>query len=302
MKTTRLSGILLHPTSLPGGAGIGDLGREAYAFVDFLAETRQSLWQVLPLTPTGYGDSPYQSFSAFAGNPLLISLDELVSEGLLEASDLDGGRKLPQDRVDYGPAIEFKTALLWKAFDAFEKDAGSDRHGDFAKFCEQSRSWLDDYALFRSIKEGNGGAEWTRWDKHLRAREDKALYFWGENHLREVAAHKFFQFVFFKQWLQLAHYANEKGIRIIGDLPIFVAHDSADVWAHPELFYLDAKGKAKKVAGVPPDYFSETGQLWGNPLYRWDVMEKDNYAWWTDRLRSHAPARGCGSTRSLPRI
>jgi len=286
VKTTRLSGILLHPTSLPGGAGIGDLGREAYAFVDFLAETRQSLWQVLPVGPTGYGDSPYQSFSAFAGNPMLISLDSLVSDGLLAESDLKDAKRLPQDRVDYGPVIEFKNACLWKAFDAFEGNATDAQRAELSRFNEQSSSWLDDYALFRSIKDGSDGAEWTKWDKHLRVREDKALYFWGQNHTREIAAHKFFQYVFFRQWLHLAHYANEKGIRIIGDVPIFVAHDSADVWAHPKLFHLDAKGNPKKVAGVPPDYFSETGQLWGNPLYRWDVMEKDGYSWWMERLRA----------------
>ena len=282
----RTSGILLHPTSLPGTFGIGDLGRDAYAFVDFLEETRQSFWQMLPLGPTGYGDSPYQCFSAFAGNPILVSLEQLAAEGLLNPKEVESARTFPDSNVDYGRVIEFKNAQLWKAFDTFEAGASEPQRAEFETFSEGARSWLDDYALFRSIKDKHEGKEWTKWEKHLRSREEKALYFWGQNHTKEIRAHKFFQWLFFRQWLQLAHYANSKGIRIIGDVPIFVAHDSADVWANPALFHLDTKGKAKKVAGVPPDYFSETGQLWGNPLYRWDVMANSGFSWWIDRLKS----------------
>jgi 4-alpha-glucanotransferase len=286
VRKQRASGILLHPTSLPGKFGIGDLGRDAYAFVDFLEETGQSFWQMLPLGPTGFGDSPYQCFSAFAGNPILISLEQLAAQGLLDVKELESAQGFSDNHVDYGRVIEFKNAQLWKAFETFEAHATKSQRAEFKTFSAGASSWLDDYAVYRSIKDGHEGKEWTKWEKHLRAREEKALYFWRENHAKEIRAHKFFQWFFFRQWLQLAHYANAKGIRIIGDIPIFVAHDSADVWAHPGLFHLDAKGKAKKVAGVPPDYFSETGQLWGNPLYRWDVMARSGYSWWIDRLKS----------------
>lgn len=286
MSFPRASGVLLHPTSLPGRFGIGDLGAAAYDFIDFLAASRQSLWQVLPLGPTGYGDSPYQCFSAFAGNPLLVSLEALVEDGLLSAADLAGAPDFPADEVDYGPVIEFRTRLLRRAYDNALKDSSAAIREEFGAFCEQAQAWLDDYALYRSIKDAHGGAEWAKWDEYLRAREDQALHFFRENHRREIEAHKFFQYLFFKQWLKLAHYANDQGIRIIGDLPIFVAHDSADVWAHPELFELDAAGQPLAVAGVPPDYFSDTGQLWGNPLYRWDVMKKDGYTWWIERIRA----------------
>jgi 4-alpha-glucanotransferase len=285
-KSPRRSGVLLHPTSLPGGAGIGDLGPEAYHFVDFLSETGQSLWQVLPLGPTGYGDSPYQCFSAFAGNPLLISLEGFIHEGWLAASDLQELPPFPPAHVDYGAAIEFKLRMLWKAFDAFRQSASADAKQEFRAFAESARAWLEPYALFRSIKDHHQGKSWTEWDVHLRLREDQALHFWRENHALEIEGHEFFQYTFFRQWVALAKYANEKGIQIIGDLPIFVAHDSADVWANPQLFHLDDAGNPTKVAGVPPDYFSETGQLWGNPLYRWDVMEQTGYLWWLDRIRA----------------
>jgi 4-alpha-glucanotransferase len=284
-KTPRRSGILLHPTSLPGDTGIGDLGREAYRFVDFLVETGQSLWQVLPLGPTGYGDSPYQCFSAFAGNPLLISLEGLVKEGWLKEGDFEKHPPFQRRHVDYGAVINFKLRMLWKAFGRFS-DASTDARKDFEAFVETTRGWLEPYALFRSIKDHHEGKAWTDWDVHLREREDQALHFWRENHSLEIEGHQFFQFMFFKQWVGLAQYANEHGIQIIGDLPIFVAHDSADVWSHPELFHLDADGQPTKVAGVPPDYFSQTGQLWGNPVYRWDVMEETGYRWWLDRIRS----------------
>jgi 4-alpha-glucanotransferase len=286
MSFTRASGILLHPTSLPGRYGIGDLGQAAYDFVDFLVETGQSLWQVLPLGPTGYGDSPYQCFSAFAGNPLLVSLEALVEEGWLGASELANAPVFPAERVDYGPIIEFKYKLLWQAHENFKTRASEAASQDYLSFVKQSASWLEDYALFRAIKDVHGGAEWTRWDPYLRAREEQALHYFRENHAHAVSAQRFFQYLFFKQWIKLAHYANARGIRIIGDVPIFVAHDSADVWANPGLFHLDAEGKPTKVAGVPPDYFSETGQLWGNPLYRWEMLKRDGFKWWIDRIRA----------------
>lgn len=286
MSSQRASGILLHPTSLPGRFGVGDLGQAAYEFVDFLEETGQSLWQVLPLGPTGYGDSPYQCFSAFAGNPLLVSLEELVADGWLTQNDLNAAPQFHDAFVAYGPVIEFKNAMLTRAHANFVEKASAEARADYLGFTERTSWWLEDYATYRSIKDEQGGQEWTKWEPYLRDREDQALYYFRENHARDISRHKFFQYLFFKQWLRLAHYANDRGVKIIGDLPIFVAHDSADVWANRELFHLDKEGQPTKVAGVPPDYFSETGQLWGNPLYRWEVMEQDGYRWWINRLRA----------------
>jgi 4-alpha-glucanotransferase len=286
MTFPRSAGILLHPTSLPGKFGIGDLGKEAYEFIDFLEGAGQSLWQILPLGPTGYGDSPYQCFSAFAGNPLLISPEKLVEDGLLEAKDFAEAPKFPEDHVDYGPVIEYKMSLLKKAHRNFLDHSSDKDKSEYLAFIGQVDEWLDDYAMFRAIKDASDGKEWTRWDTFLRDREDAAMHFFRENHLSEISAHKFYQFIFFRQWLELANYANKKGIRIIGDVPIFVAHDSADVWANPGIFFLDKNGTPTSVAGVPPDYFSETGQLWGNPLYRWNLMQKDGYQWWIQRMRA----------------
>jgi 4-alpha-glucanotransferase len=286
MSFPRASGILLHPTSLPGPAGIGDLGQAAYEFVDFLEETGQSLWQVLPLGPTGYGDSPYQCFSAFAGNPGLVSLETLMAEGWLNAEDLADAPAFSDDHVDYGVVIEFKTRLLTQAHANFIKGASDKDKADYLRFTQQTAWWLDDYAAYRAIKDEHGGQEWTKWEPFLRDREDQALHFFRENHVLAISRHKFWQYIFFKQWLALVSYANSKGVKMIGDAPIFVAHDSADVWANRELFYLDEEGAPTAVAGVPPDYFSETGQLWGNPLYRWDVMAKDGYEWWLKRIRA----------------
>jgi 4-alpha-glucanotransferase len=290
MKFPRASGVLLHPTSLPGRFGVGDLGPEAWRFVDLLETMGQSLWQVLPLGPTGYGDSPYQCFSAFAGNPLLISLEMLVTDGLLAESDLAEVPEFPTTEVDYGPVIEFKTRLLRRAYDNFEASPDLADLAELRQACQlfasQAGWWLEDYALFRSIKDYHGGCEWTRWDPYLRDRQDDALHFFRENHGREIGLHKFLQFIFFRQWLGLASYANERGIKIIGDIPIFVAHDSADVWAHRELYHLDEAGMPTVVAGVPPDYFSADGQLWGNPLYRWELMAGDGYRWWISRIRA----------------
>jgi len=286
MRFPRCSGILLHPTSLPGRYGIGDLGPEAYRFVDFLYETGQSIWQVLPLGPTGYGDSPYQCFSAFAGTPLLISPDFLVEQGHLAPSDVETGPHFPAEQVDYGPVIEYKTSLLRTAFEKFRRRNSRLEQAELAAFCQSKRGWLDDYALFMSLKDTHEGAVWSTWEKEVVTRQPEALAYWTKALAEEIEYHKYLQYQFFKQWSALKHYAHDHSIRIVGDIPIFVAHDSADVWANPHLFYLDDNGNPTVVAGVPPDYFSETGQLWGNPLYRWDRMAETGYAWWIERFRA----------------
>lgn len=286
MKYPRVSGILLHPTSLPGRLGIGVLGQEAYRFADFLYETRQRLWQVLPLGPTGYGDSPYQVFSAFAGNPLLISLEQLAEEGWLSEDDWKAAPSFPAAEVDYGALIQFKLPLLCLAFDRFEAGASASSRQAFKEFCQRHAVWLDDYALFMAVKEAHAGVAWHEWEPSIALRRPEALAHWRQSRAREVERFKFWQFAFFKQWLALKQYCHEHEIQIMGDIPIFVARDSTDVWAHPELFQLDAQGKPTVVAGVPPDYFSATGQLWGNPIYRWDVMEASGYRWWIERFRS----------------
>lgn len=286
MSLPRASGILLHPTSLPGRFGIGDLGSEAYQFADFLASTGQRLWQILPLGPTGYGNSPYQCLSVFAGNPLLISLDRLVEDELLEPADLDDVASLPKDRVDYGSVMKSKMPLLKKSFQTFEKKAAPSEQAQFHVFSQQNASWLEAYSLFMALKDAHGCAAWNSWEEDVRRRQPKSVERWSKNLNREILYHRYQQYQFFKQWSELKRYCNEHGIRLIGDMPIFVALDSAVVWSHPDMFYLDASGKPTVVAGVPPDYFSETGQLWGNPLYRWDVMAEDGYAWWTERFRA----------------
>jgi 4-alpha-glucanotransferase len=282
----RSSGILLHPTSLPGRFGVGDLGGEAHAFVDFLASSGQSLWQVLPLGPTGYGDSPYQCFSAFAGNTLLVSPERLAREGLLGAEDLARVPPFPEERVDFGKAIEFKNALLRKAFDRFRRSAESGLRASFEHFTHQASGWLDDYALYRALKDAQGGKAWNEWEPAL-ARRDPATLAAAREHLRDaVDAQKFYQFLFFRQWAALKAYAHERGVLLVGDIPIFVARDSADVWMNPDQFKLDAAGNPLVVAGVPPDYFSATGQLWGNPIYDWDRMLQDGFRWWIERVRA----------------
>lgn len=286
MSLPRSSGILLHPTSLPGRFGIGDLGREAYRFLDFLVESKQRLWQVLPLGPTGYGDSPYQCFSAFAGNPLLISPELLAEEELLAEADLAGAPDFPDEAVDYGPVIDFKTALLTKSFRRFQAGAREDMRGEVEAFCQQHRAWLEDFALFMALKETHGGRVWNTWAADIASRQPEAIARWREELAEAVERQQYLQYLFFKQWSALKREANERGVSFIGDIPIFVAHDSSDVWANPDLFYLDEGGSPTVVAGVPPDYFSETGQLWGNPLYRWDRMKERGYTWWIDRVRS----------------
>lgn len=285
MTFPRASGILLHPTSLPGRFGIGDLGDEAYAFVDFLGSSGQSLWQVLPLGPTGYGDSPYACFSAFAGNTLLISPERLLAEGRLSQDDVDE-IELASDRVDFGHAYDSKEKILRKAYESFQHAADAESRREFETFCEQNQSWLEDYALFRTLKTGHNHAAWHEWEPALARREEFALRQARDQLHGEIEAHKFFQFLFFRQWFELKAYCNERGIRIIGDVPIFVAHDSADVWTNPEQFKLDENGVPTVVAGVPPDYFSATGQYWGNPIYDWDRMRADGFKWWIERVRA----------------
>ena len=283
MTFERNAGILLHPTSLPGKYGIGDLGDDAYKFIDFLEKAGQKLWQVFPLSPTGYGDSPYQCFSAFAGNPNLISPDKLKGNGLLNEDDLKNIPDHDPVQIDYGEIIEYKKSLLKQAFINFKLNLNKFEK-DFDKFCNENKAWLDDFAFFMAAKEAHDGIVWKDWDKGLVYRDNKALDEWNKKLSDDIFYQKFVQFEFFNQWLAVKHYANLKGIRIIGDMPIFIAYDSADLWANKELFTVDEEGNLETVAGVPPDYFSETGQLWGNPLYRWKVMEKDDFHWWRNRF------------------
>lgn len=285
MKFPRSSGILLHITSLPGRFGVGDLGPCAYEFADFLASAGQKLWQVLPLNPTGYADSPYQCFSAFAGNHLLLSFERLREAGILEASDL-ASLPFQEDCVDYGPVIDFKVGVLRRAAQVFFADAARADRVVFERFCENSASWLDHYALFMACKDVHPDNTWATWDPPIRRREPLAIHEWSAKLAPGIQAHKYWQFEFFRQWEQLKAYCQERDIRVMGDIPIYVAHDSSDVWAHPDLFQLNDHGLPTAVSGVPPDYFSATGQLWGNPIYRWDALAANGYAWWIERLRA----------------
>ncbi|RMH60107.1 MAG: 4-alpha-glucanotransferase [Bacteroidetes bacterium] len=282
----RCSGILLHVTSLPGPYGIGDLGAEAYRFADWLVETGQTLWQVLPLVPVAEGGSPYSSPSTFAGNVLCISPERLVEDGLLTPDDLEDTPAFPADAVDFARVIPFKQALLARAFERYEDGAAPHLQEPFEAFRTAQAGWLEDYALFMALKEAHDGRLWTTWDPALVAREPAALAEARRTHARAIHRHRLWQFLFARQWQALKTYCNERGLRIFGDLPIYVAHDSADVWSNPSLFHLDEAGNPTVVAGVPPDYFSETGQRWGNPIYRWDVMRENGYAWWIERLRA----------------
>lgn len=286
MQYPRSSGVLLHPTSLPGRFGMGDLGEWAYRFVDFLAESDQSLWQILPLGPTSYGDSPYQSLSTFAGNPLLINPDKLVGLGWLSEGDFADLPPFPNEKVDYGWVIPYRIGLLVKAFAQFEAKATAEQRASFQSWAAQNAFWLDDFALFVALKDSYGGRPWVEWDKKEALRDPVAMAAASAKHADAIAEQKFRQWVFHTQWFELKAYANGKGVKLVGDIPIFVAHDSSDVWAARDQFYLDADGNPTVIAGVPPDYFSATGQRWGNPLYRWDVMEADGFQWWINRLRS----------------
>ncbi len=275
----RSSGILMHITSLPGPYGIGTMGEKAYGFVDFLEKAEQSWWQILPLSPTGYGDSPYQSASAFAGNPYLIDLDLLNKDGLLQPEDYQGLQwESKENTVDYGLIWQHRQAVLRKAYSRF---TGSE---EFDSFCRDNSSWLADYALFMALKDRFGGAPWYQWEEPLKHRSSDALWNARQELKDEIRFYNFQQFLFLRQWQALKSYAAEKGIRIIGDVPIYVPLDSADVWSDPESFLLDENLQPTAVAGCPPDAFSEDGQLWGNPLYDWKAMQKDGYSWWLRRL------------------
>jgi 4-alpha-glucanotransferase len=279
----RSSGILLHPTSLAGPEGVGTLGQEARAFVDFLAAAGQRWWQVLPLNPPGPYESPYMASSAFAGNPTLVDLRTLAQDGWLEPGEV---AEHPPGPVDWGAVLPAKRALLQTAAARFLASASTEERGSFDAFCDEHRGWLDDYALFSALGQAHQGAPWMEWPAAIRRREPSAIG--GARHaLRtEIDAARVAQFFFFSQWAALRAYATERGVGILGDMPIFVAQDSADVWANPDLFWLDEVGQPTVIAGVPPDYFSETGQLWGNPLYRWDVMAERGYRFWVERVRS----------------
>jgi 4-alpha-glucanotransferase len=280
----RSSGVLLHPTSLPGPFGIGDLGPSAYRWIETLAHMRQSWWQVLPLTPPGAGDSPYQSFSAFAGNVNLLSPEQLHHEGLVD-SRLWQGEHFPDDRVDYPRVTAFKAKLVRAAWDAFRGGRAQHLRSDFERYCDEEADWLDGYALFTAIREALGGAGPLDWPAELRRRDPAALAEMEKAVAGQVQMHRFGQFLFDRQWAALKKFAAERKVKIIGDAPIFVSLDSADVWANPGEFLLDAEGRPTAVAGVPPDYFAADGQLWGNPIYDWQKMESNGYAWWCARLR-----------------
>jgi 4-alpha-glucanotransferase len=286
MNNVREAGILLHPTSLPGPFGIGDLGPQAYRWVDFLAEAGAMIWQVLPLGPTGYGDSPYQCYSAFAGNASLLSPERLCSEGLIAEDDLRGHPAFPSGSADFAGSAAFKSRLVGSAHRRLLSGSLPELQKEFAEFREEEKNWLEDYALFSALKEAHQARPWWEWEPEWRLIRPEA-----ENRARKELAPAmnriaFGQFLFHRQWADLKRYAHEKGIQILGDLPIFPALDSADVYLHRGYFSVDEEGRATEMAGVPPDYFSPTGQLWGNPVFRWDVLRAQRYAWWIERLRA----------------
>jgi 4-alpha-glucanotransferase len=286
MNRIRSSGIICHPTSFPGPHAIGDFGEASFRFVEWLARGAQTRWQVLPLGPIGLGDSPYASPSAFAGNALLISLPWLAGDGLLTADALANPPETSSARVDYAAARAFKLPRLLEAFDRFRRGAGTDLRPAFHAFCMTHEGWLTDYALFMALKSEQDGAPWNQWPTEIALREPTALEVARERLADQIRAHQFAQFLFHRQWSELRRFANRLGIQVVGDLPIFVAYDSADVWAHRELFRLDAAGRPTVVAGVPPDAFTREGQFWGNPVYDWERNAATGYAWWIDRLRA----------------
>ena len=288
----RSCGILCHITSLPSPYGVGTLGEEAYRFVDFLRKAGQTWWQILPVGPTGFGDSPYQSYSAFGGNPLLIDIDTLISGGLVKTDDKDVRVLAGKDSfADYGQLFTFKKLVLSKAYSAFRSGEGNGKCGDkagFEVFCRKNKWWLEDYALFMSLKCHLGQVMWTLWEDKYRLRDKDALEEYSAKHADDIGLWKFMQYEFFLQYRALKSYANKHGIKIYGDMPIYVSMDSSDIWAAPEMFMLDDDCRPTKVAGCPPDDFAPTGQLWGNPLYDWGYMEKDGYSWWVSRVRYSA--------------
>jgi len=280
----RRSGILLHITSLPSPYGIGDFGPQAYKYADFLTEAKQCLWQILPLNPTSisHGNSPYSCYSAFAGNCILVSPELLAEEGFLDKSDTEYSASLPDDKVDYHTVTSFKEKILRKSYKTFKTQ--SVNKYEFNKFSKENAYWLDDYALFVSLKEHFNGKIWCDWPEEIRDREEESISKWCKKLQDRIEMEMFFQYIFYKQWHALKKYCNGKNIQIIGDIPIYVTYDSSDVWAHPELFKLDENKKPVSVAGVPPDYFSSTGQRWGNPVYQWNVLNETRYSWWIKRI------------------
>lgn len=287
MATKRGSGILLHVTSLPSPFGIGDLGPSAYSFADLLANAGQKFWQILPLNPTGsyMGNSPYNSYSAFAANALLISPELLATEELLTRADLEVSIPFPEDKVNFESVIQLKGKLLRQAFERFKGRMDSDQ--EFQKFCNDNSSWLDDYSLFAALKEKFNEVAWFDWPKETRDREPNTIQKWKVELANRIQMSKFFQYTMYRQWFALRNYCNGKDIEIIGDIPIYTSTDSSDVWAEPQFFKLDKDGKPLFVAGAPPDYFSPTGQRWGNPVYRWDVLKDAGYSWWLRRLEQN---------------
>ncbi|XZO03002.1 MAG: 4-alpha-glucanotransferase [Microcoleus sp.] len=287
MLFPRSSGILVHPTSFPSRFGVGDMGIEAYRFIDFLVESDQQYWQILPLGPTGYGNSPYSCYSAMAGNPMLISPEILRDEQLVTDEDLANWPEFPLDYVEFERAVALKLPLLKKASENFKAKASPVQQREFSAFCESKASWLEDYALFMALKEFFGGVSWNNWEPDIAHRKPDALDKWRQQLNSEIYYYKYVQFEFFRQWTELKRYANLRDIKIIGDIPIYVAHDSADVWSHPETFCLDEPtGEPALMAGVPPDYFSSTGQLWGNPVYNWEELQANNFQWWVQRFEA----------------
>lgn len=287
MKNERSSGILLHITSLPGKYGIGTMGSDAFEFIDFLVASGQKIWQILPLGHTGYGDSPYQCFSAFAGNPLLINLEKLIAEGLLESSELPSEKDFDNNEVDFGHIFTYKYPLLRKAYERFKANNKVVEQLRFENFTKKNNFWLHDYAFFMALKNHFGGKAWSEWDNQIKTREAEALSRYSNHLADDIGFYRFLQFVFFSQWKQLKAYANLNDIKIIGDIPLYVAADSADAWSNPGLFDFDQNLNPVTVAGVPPDYFSETGQLWGNPIYNWEVLQQQGFAWWIERVKAN---------------
>jgi len=286
MKFKRSSGILLHPTSLPGSYGIGDIGPAAHTWIDFLSASGCGLWQILPLGPTGYGDSPYQCFSSFAGNPYLISPESLLNDDLLHPDDLIDRPSFPSNHVEFGRIIPWKLDLLERSFNRYQHLGSANMKREMEQFREKHSAWLEDFALFMALKEMHAGQPWHTWKEPLRDRHPNAITDAQKQYDIAIQRQIYRQFIFFRQWSMLHNLAHSKNIQIIGDIPIFVAHDSADVWSNPHLFHLDKSGKPTFVAGVPPDYFAPTGQLWGNPLYRWETHAKDGFSWWEERIRA----------------
>jgi len=284
MKLKRSCGVLLHPTSFPGKYGIGDLGPNAYTFIDFLSESKQKLWQILPLNYPGYGNSPYNPISAFAGNPSLISPEKLIEKGYIATSDLPDPEEFDDEKVLFDKVISYKRKILEKAFSRFMSNDPHKQLNEFDTFCYENAHWLDDLSLFVSLRQKNKYASWNNWNRDIKLRKDKALILWRNKLAEQIRYHKFVQFLFHEQWRELVNYAHSKNIQIIGDIPIYIAYDSADVWANQGLFYLDEDGNQTYIAGVPPDAFSEDGQIWGNPLYDWKKMQQNDYLWWRERI------------------